>query len=125
MLFNSYEFIFLFLPFTFFIYFYLNKKRLTKAGKVWLLFSSLFFYSWWDISYLPIILGSIIVNYIVGRSLYQILDGKRRKRITRKLILVFGIVFNLYLLSFNQFLYFIIKLIHLFLSLTVQCSRLK
>lgn len=33
MLFNSYEFIFLFLPFSFFIYFYLLKKRLITRAK--------------------------------------------------------------------------------------------
>ena len=43
MLFNSYEFIFLFLPFTFFIYFYLNKKRLGDLAKGFLVLSSLFF----------------------------------------------------------------------------------
>ncbi|MFH0709447.1 MAG: MBOAT family protein, partial [Pseudomonadota bacterium] len=51
MLFNSYEFIFFFLPITFFVYFWLNKKRLTQASKAWLVFASLFFYSWWNIIY--------------------------------------------------------------------------
>ena len=41
MLFNSYEFIFTFLPITFFIYFYLNHKRLTEVSKGFLVFSSL------------------------------------------------------------------------------------
>ncbi len=54
MFFNFYEFIFAFLPITFFIYFYLNYKRLTVASKGFLVFSSLFFYSWWNIAYLPI-----------------------------------------------------------------------
>jgi alginate O-acetyltransferase complex protein AlgI len=63
MLFNSYEFILIFLPVTFFVYFYLNKKKLTELAKAWLFLSSLFFYSWWNINYLPIILGSIFFNY--------------------------------------------------------------
>jgi peptidoglycan/LPS O-acetylase OafA/YrhL len=33
MLFNLYDFIFVFLPITFFIYFYLNHKRLTEVSK--------------------------------------------------------------------------------------------
>jgi len=41
LLFNSYEFIFTFLPITFFIYFYLNHKRLTEVSKGFLVFSSL------------------------------------------------------------------------------------
>lgn len=58
MLFNSYEFIFAFLPVTFFIYFYLLNKRLITGAKGFLVFTSLFFYSWWNITYLPIILTS-------------------------------------------------------------------
>ncbi len=69
MLFNSYEFIFVFLPITFFIYFYLNSKKLTQASKAFLVFSSLFFYSWWNITYLPIILSSMLFNYVVGNTL--------------------------------------------------------
>ncbi|MGE4445005.1 MAG: MBOAT family protein, partial [Candidatus Altimarinota bacterium] len=47
MLFNSYEFIFAFLPLTFFIYFFLLHKRLVTGAKGFLVFASLFFYSWW------------------------------------------------------------------------------
>jgi hypothetical protein len=63
MLFNSYEFIFAFLPISFFVYFYLNYKRLTTASKGWLVFTSLFFYSWWNIVYLPLILMSILFKF--------------------------------------------------------------
>ena len=66
LLFNSYEFIFAFLPITFFIYFYLNHKRLTIASKGFLVFSSLFFYSWWNIYYLPIILSSMLFNILLA-----------------------------------------------------------
>ena len=34
MLFNSYEFIFVFLPISFFVYYYLNHKRLTIASRL-------------------------------------------------------------------------------------------
>ena len=65
MLFNSYEFIFLFLPFTFFIYFYLSKKRFTEVAKGFLVLSSLFL----NVIYLPLILGSIVFNYCFGVKL--------------------------------------------------------
>jgi len=76
MLFNLYEFIFVFLPITFFIYFYLNHKRLIEASKGFLVCSSLFFYSWWNVAYLPIILASIIFNYAIGRSLNKTCKDK-------------------------------------------------
>jgi len=48
MLFNSYEFIFVFLPTTFFIYSYLNHKRLIGTSKGFFVYSSVFFCSWKD-----------------------------------------------------------------------------
>jgi alginate O-acetyltransferase complex protein AlgI len=42
MIFSSLEFIFIFLPITFFIYFYLNHKRLAEASKGFLVFSSFY-----------------------------------------------------------------------------------
>ena len=69
MLFNSYEFIFFFLPLTFIIYFYLLNQRLVVGAKGFLVFASLFFYSWWNIVYLPIILSSMLFNYVIGNSL--------------------------------------------------------
>jgi alginate O-acetyltransferase complex protein AlgI len=101
MLFNSYEFIFVFLPISFFVYFYLNHKRLTEASKGFLVCSSLFFYSWWNVTYLPIILASMVVNYTVGRSL--------NKGFSKKSILIFGIVFNLSLLGYFKYADFLIE----------------
>jgi alginate O-acetyltransferase complex protein AlgI len=114
MLFNSYSFIFIFLPITFFIYFFLNKKRLTELGKGWLFFSSLFFYSWWDIKYLPIIMGSVLFNYFVGRSL-SLSSGAEKisGRFHKKTILVFGIVLNLSLLGYFKYVDFFIGSINL------------
>jgi len=60
MLFNSYEFILFFLPTTLTIFFFLNSRKLYTPSKYFLIIASLFFYSWWDITYLPLILFSII-----------------------------------------------------------------
>ena len=57
MLFNSYTFIFFFLPLSYFIYFFLLRQHLIAAAKGFLVFASLFFYSWWNIAYLPLILA--------------------------------------------------------------------
>jgi len=108
MLFNSYEFIFVFLPITFFIYFYLNQKRLTEASKGFLVCSSLFFYSWWNVAYLPIILASMVFNYATGRSLNKACKN-RRKGFSKKIILTFGIVFNLSLLGYFKYTDFLIE----------------
>ena len=94
MLFNSYEFIFFFLPITFFLYFFLLQKRLIIGAKAFLVFSSLFFYSWWDINYLPIILSSMLFNYTIGNLL-----NNNTSKINAKTILTFGIVVNILLLT--------------------------
>ncbi len=73
MLFNSYTFIFFFLPVVLVGYFWLSKKRLTTASKAWLVFASLFFYSWWNVIYLPLILGSILFNFAVGSTISRLL----------------------------------------------------
>jgi len=108
MLFNSYEFIFVFLPITFFIYFYLIHNRLTVASKGFLVCSSLFFYSWWNVAYLPIILASMIFNYVIGKKLNKTSKDKR-KGFSKKSILIFGIIFNLSLLGYFKYANFLIE----------------
>ena len=108
MLFNSYEFIFAFLPITFFIYFYLNYKRLTEASKGFLVFSSLFFYSWWNIVYLPLILTSMLFNYVIGGSLNK-RKGRKNSRFSKKTLLTFGVIANLSLLAYFKYMDFFIK----------------
>lgn len=105
MLFNSYEFIFLFLPITFFIYFFLNKKQLIIPAKGFLVVSSLFFYSWWDVIYLPLIILSILFNYMmVEVGNYYIKNNG-----INKILLVFGIIFNLGLLGYFKYADFFIE----------------
>ncbi|MDN5114480.1 MBOAT family O-acyltransferase [Aliarcobacter butzleri] len=112
MLFNSYEFIFAFLPITFFIYFYLNSRRLTIAAKGFLVFASLFFYSWWDIAYLPLILSSILFNYLIGTTLSKSNENNKiglNKTFSRKSILIFGIVCNVALLGYFKYTNFFLE----------------
>ncbi len=106
MLFNSYEFIFIFLPVTFFIYFYLNRKRLTEASKGFLVVSSLFFYSWWNIIYLPLILLSMIFNYVIGTSLTK---DEEYKKVSKKQLLTIGIIGNVGLLGYFKYADFFIS----------------
>lgn len=99
MLFNSYEFIFAFLPITFSIYFYLLSKRLVLGAKIFLVIASLFFYSYWNVIYLPLILLSIFVNYGVGLSLVN----HEKIKTPPKTILIFGILFNVGLLAYFKY----------------------
>lgn len=110
MLFNSYEFIFLFLPAVIIIYFILNKFTSNTMAKVWLVLASLFFYSWWDPAYLTLILASIMVNYITGSVLVK---HKLHSRLKPKTVLIMGITFNLLLLGYFKYMDFFIANINM------------
>ena len=106
MLFNSYIFIFVFLPITFFLYFFLLEKRLITGAKGLLVFSSLFFYSWWNILYLPIILSSILFNYVIGNSLNE---NFAKVKVSKKSLLFFGVLSNIALLGYFKYSDFFIQ----------------
>ncbi|TFB19279.1 MBOAT family protein [Filobacillus milosensis] len=103
MLFNSFEFIFVFLPVMFIGYYILNRFNFSIA-KVWLLCGSLFFYSWWNPIYLPLLLASIFVNFFIGIWLTKIQVG-----IQKKAFLTLGILFNVSLLGFFKYYDFLVE----------------
>lgn len=104
MLFNSYEFIFCFLPLTILGYFFLNHRGRKGAAKAWLVLASLFFYSWWNIIYLPLILFSMLFNYLIGSRLAELGSPDHRRR----LLLFLGIGGNLGLLAYFKYADFFI-----------------
>ena len=106
MLFNSYEYIFFFLPISFFIYFFLLNRRLIVGAKGFLVFASLFFYSWWNPIYLPIILVSMLFNYTVGNILNK---DASHARVSKNAILAFGILSNISLLGYFKYADFFIE----------------
>ena len=135
MLFNSYEFIFLFLPISFFVFFYLNYKRLTTASKAWLVLSSLFFYSWWNIIYLPLILISILFNYTITNSMIEY-DINKKSYFSKKSLFQVGLIFNVGLLIYFKYMDFFIsntndliginiELLHLALPLAISFFTLQ
>jgi D-alanyl-lipoteichoic acid acyltransferase DltB (MBOAT superfamily) len=81
--------------------------RLTLASNAWLLFASLFFYCWWDIRYLPLLLGSILFNYTIANLLVDY-DSNRKNVVGRKSIFITGIVCNLVLLGVFKYTDFVI-----------------
>ncbi len=105
MLFNSLEFIFIFLPVTVVVYFLLLRRRLTIAAKAWLLSASLFFYSWWNVRYLPLILASILFNYTVGGLLADY-GGEGRRIVSKRAIFVCGLAVNVLLLCYFKYMDF-------------------
>jgi len=73
------------------------------ASKAFLVFASLFFYSWWNVAYLPLILISMLFNYTTGNSFVK------NKNISNKSILIFGVIANLSLLGYFKYADFFIE----------------
>ena len=99
MLFNSYEFIFVFLPITLLMYFGIAKFKSTNMALGFLVLASLVFYSYWDINNLPILLFSIIFNYIMG----NLIEKNKSKK-----WLIFSIFLNLLMLGYFKYSSFFI-----------------
>jgi len=123
MLFNSYEFIFIFLPLSFFVYFYLTSKRLVTASKAWLIFTSLFFYSWWNIAYLPLILISILFNYSLSKSMLEFKEHNKNY-ISKANLLQIGLILNIGLLIYFKYMDFFITNTNIVLSSDIPLLHL-
>lgn len=107
MIFNSFEFIFLFLPVVWILYYVLGRLHIPLA-KTWLLVASLFFYGYWNPAYLPLILISMLINYAIGAFL-----GKNKAPSFRKGILTIGILFNVGLLGYYKYYDFFVENINI------------
>lgn len=100
MLFNSYEFIFGFLPITLTLYFLLARSKFTGISTSVLIVASLFFYWVWKPAYILILLASIVFNFYLGKTLQK--GGKKG-------LLIIGISANLLLLGTYKYTAFIIE----------------
>lgn len=105
MLFNSYQFVFAFLPLTL-LGFYLAGRIGRGAAMSWLIVASIVFYAAWRPLNALIIAPSIIVNYFVGRGLLTLrrLDRRRASRA----LLICGICFNVAFLGYFKYTNFLL-----------------
>lgn len=98
MLFNSYAFIFLFLPLTLLVFFIVGSRGHHRVAISWLVGASLFFYAWWNLAYLGLLIISVLFNYALGISISN--EGELGKRKWR---LILGISGNLGLLGYFKY----------------------
>ena len=107
MLFNSYEFIFLFFPLVLAVYFLLGKYEKHALANLSLIIFSLIFYAYWNISFLPLLLTSIIVNFSIYKGI--VFFKNREEKLKSKLTFYFGILFNLGLLGYFKYFNFFLE----------------
>jgi len=104
MLFNSYEFVFLFLPITLIFFYLIGGQGHHRAAIAWLVGASLFFYGWWNSAYLGLMLFSILFNYSVG----VLLSNSTKNLILNKSILTVGVTINLAVLGYYKYANFFV-----------------
>jgi alginate O-acetyltransferase complex protein AlgI len=107
MLFNSLEFLFLYLPTVLLVFNLLQRRGNGRLATGWLTLSSLFFYGWWNPVYVPLILLSMAFNFTLGRKL------ARGENPHNRMLLTLGVVFNLGLLAYFKYFNFFIDNINL------------
>lgn len=107
MLFNSYVFIFLFLPITLIVYFGLNQRKWMLGSMIWLLFVSLGYYGWWNPIYVLLIVGSMLFNFTVGKGLKK--SRETGKILKKRFMIIAGISGNLFLLGYFKYADFLIS----------------
>src|SRR6516165_5031958 len=97
--FNSYQFLFLFLPVVVLGYFALSRFGRLPAV-IWLVLASIGFYAFARVDSLAIILPSIVLDYLIARTLARLDESRRRVRAG---LLGLGIVANVALLGYFKY----------------------
>ena len=108
MVFSSYVFIFVFLPVVLLGYYLLprlfDRRRLRRAQNLFLIAASLFFYGYFNLSYLLLMAASILVNYALARAMQGRGNGGRMK-----LYFVAGVLFNILLIGYFKYYDFFVE----------------
>ncbi|HEX8297282.1 MAG TPA: MBOAT family protein [Chthoniobacteraceae bacterium] len=116
MLFNSFEFLLVFLPLALLGFAWLSRISETWA-KTWLVLCSLFFYGWWSPVYLWLLGLSVVANYVLGAFLFRAPPGPAKSR-----WLAAGVGLNLLALGYFKYANFFVETVnatagtHLFLA---------
>jgi alginate O-acetyltransferase complex protein AlgI len=105
MLFNSYTFIFIFLPATLVVYHGLQKAGLVRASRLALTLASLFFYGWWNPIYLLLLVPLTLANYALAR---QMAPRQGHLAPHARLLLVVGLAMNVGALGYFKYANFFV-----------------
>jgi alginate O-acetyltransferase complex protein AlgI len=103
-LFNSYTFLFVFLPVTLGGWWALRGRRGRFA---FLTLASYLFYAWWDIRFLPLLAAVTLIDFAAARAIERSADHKRRKA-----LLVAAVSSNLALLFCFKYLNYAATISH-------------
>jgi D-alanyl-lipoteichoic acid acyltransferase DltB (MBOAT superfamily) len=121
MLFNSYAFIFLFLPTAFVGFFVLARANALRTAAAWLAICSLFFYGYWNPAYLVLLALSIATNYVSALTiLARTRDGNA---LAARRMLTAAVTLNLVVLGYFKYFNFLVNSLDQIGGPLLQVSR--
>lgn len=118
MLFNSYTFIFIFLPAILAGFWGLSRIASVRIAYVWLTAASILFYGFWNLSYLPLLLASIFFNYVTGHLISSCLIRSTQA----KILLIAGITTNLLFIGYYKYLNFLLSSVSALFSINLYSN---
>ena len=118
MVFSSIEFLFYFLPVVLIGYYII--KRWRKASNVFLSVMSLGFYAFGAPKFFPIMMASIVMNWLFGLWVDRVRDNRKKA----KLALTLMVVFNLGLLGVFKYLMFLMNSLNMWFSLRLPVPQI-
>lgn len=101
MLFNSYEFLFIFFPIVIIVFYSLSYWS-RSFGLSWIILSSLFFYGFWSFQYLLLIIASVVVNYMLALFI---------ERYKSKALMIVGIAVNFAVIGWFKYSLFLYSIL--------------
>jgi D-alanyl-lipoteichoic acid acyltransferase DltB (MBOAT superfamily) len=106
LLFNSFEFIFLFLPIAL-CGFAVASRVGPRTACIWLALCSIAFYAYWNPGFVVLLLGSVVLNASLGRAISRQETERRRNQ-----LLAVGVALNLLLLFVFKYLQPLLEFLH-------------
>jgi D-alanyl-lipoteichoic acid acyltransferase DltB (MBOAT superfamily) len=105
MLFNSYEFVLVFLPATLVLFFSIARYS-PPAARRFLLAASFAFYAWWSVEYGLLIVATVVVNYSFGLRIQYL---AQRGASAARGLLIAAVALNLALLGYFKYRNFFVE----------------
>ncbi len=120
MLFNSYTFLFAFLPVSLAIYHGLLRAGLARGAILALTLLSLFFYGWWNPVYLLLLVPLMLANFAVAKYIAP-RNGQSPR--AAKMLLALGISGNLAVLGYFKYANFMLDNLHAWFGMEIALAQ--
>lgn len=105
MLFNSYIFIFVFLPVTLLVFHSLRYLKRGRSAIFSLIVASFVFYGWWNPQYILLLVGLMASDCVIAQ---QIIRARQQNKRSAKFWLIIGLVINLGALGYYKYANFFV-----------------